>query len=44
MNIKIEVGNIICKIESNEKIVNLIKENCNDFLTNKKEDFFIKII
>jgi hypothetical protein len=43
MNIKINVADITCKIESNEEVINLLKENCKDFLTTDQEDFFINI-
>ncbi len=44
MNINIKVADIVCKIESDqEKVIDLIKKNCDDFLSNENEDFLIKI-
>jgi hypothetical protein len=43
MNIKINVGGVVCKIDSDNEVINLIKEKCIDFLTNEGEDFFLKI-
>lgn len=44
MSINIKVAEIICKIESGqEKIIDLIKKNCDDFLSNENEDFLITL-
>ena len=43
MNININIADIICKIDGDQKIVGLIKNNCSEFLSNKKEDYIIKI-